>query len=227
MNIVKSIEEVDFEKQEHLHQLFYHTQHQLNKKINLIRNSNDEALKLCVTTKGDVFSQPVNKQRKRWVNQGKKIRSKTNEEKITSVSASTNFLLFVTENGQLWQQGLNTWMKTDCKKKLSNTDAFWDEAPPKVLKTWQVSYEDNCVAYVQCLQPDGLHKLYSIGVSKLGFLGQSDSTESKTFLPLAYDATDENQFEEIFLIGTMVMARSTLGELWCLGGADSRPVQGQ
>ena len=133
MNIVKSIEEIDLKKQDNLKTLYLHTQHLLTKKINVVRYANDDATKLCVTTTGDVFSQPVNKQRKRWVNQGKHIK-----DKVASVSLSDRCMLLVTESGKLWHQGLKSLLtgEPDSNKKSRESDEFWVEAQPKVLKTW-------------------------------------------------------------------------------------------
>jgi hypothetical protein len=155
------------------------------------------------------------------------------EEKISHASISIFARLFVTESGELKQQGLQTILEpstwaiasAELEKEPSLVEKrfFGSAFEGKILKTWQ--HASNCgnrIVYAMVQDKAGLSKLYSLGRSLCGLLGQGPkTTESYTFEPMAYESNEENQFAEIIFVGQLAMGLTTKGEMWVIGGEDS------
>jgi hypothetical protein len=83
-----------------------------------------------------------------------------------------------------------------------------------VIKTWAFNTEKSHVVYALCKHSEGT-KLYSIGRSLTGLLGQGEGvTESSVFAPLDLSI----EIKDIFLVGELAMAISKEGEVVILGG---------
>jgi hypothetical protein len=90
------------------------------------------------------------------------------------------------------------------------------------LKTWQFISKTSKVAYA--LIENGLTKLtklHSIGKSKTGMLGQGRLiSQSRCFTPMAYEATYDNQFRDMYFVGESAIGVTIQGEIWILGGQE-------
>jgi len=153
------------------------------------------------------------------------------EAKAVNFTAKPLTRLLTTDTGKLFESGLKNLTEKEDNfiaqmnnlndEELREVTQFGGE--DKVLKTWMFSGADFNVAYAQVqLAADGKTKLFSIGWSNEGLLGQgSEVTESKNFAPMIYE-TDVH-FKDLYLVETAVYGITIEGDVWLLGGKRSTP----